>query len=207
MATFDPERMRFSDHGRALRCLAWLAQCDGGGGAKGARDIDPRALRVIDLSICVDAELDDCPSEEAEEEVPMLGLVNLLAALFDEQHPLIATTTSTTRRRWSSQMTALSLLVILVRRLKYTDDIKADGVDDDDLCDGDEAMAPQQASHQHEQRSKVTQVLLALGNRLSPQALGKHEWIWRPCEAELRRFLPANSMMLSAMLPPSSSFS
>jgi hypothetical protein len=120
------------------------------------------------------------------EEVPMLRLANLLAVLFDEQHPLIATTTTTTRRkRRSSHMMALSLLILLVRLLHCSCWWDA-------CCD---TLMTSTSSH----------ALLALGNLLSPQVLGKHEWIWWPFEAELWRFLPANSMMLIAMLPPSSS--
>jgi hypothetical protein len=84
-------------------------------------------------------------------------------------------------------------------------------IDDNNTRDEDEdeaTMRQQRLQHQHQQqKSKVRQVLLALGNRLisAQVVLGEHVEHWRPYEAALRRFLPADSEMLIAMLPPSSS--
>jgi hypothetical protein len=73
---------------------------------------------------------------------------------------------------------------------------------DDGMRDEDEATMRQQRPQQEEE-SKVRQVLLALGNRLSSQVvLGEHVDRMR-----LRRYLPAECAMLIAMLPPSASLS
>jgi hypothetical protein len=50
-------------------------------------------------------------------------------------------------------------------------------------------------------------VLLALDNRIisAQVVLGEHAEHWRRHEAVLRRYLPADCAMLTAMLPPSSS--
>jgi hypothetical protein len=190
--------MRPSDHRRALRCLALLAQCGEGDDAnQGARNIEPLALDVIDLTSCINNN----DQEQENEAVPVRGLVNLLAALFVEQHPPTAATTTTTTIAYSDE-TVVSLLILLVRGLEEQ---LTDGDDDDDMRDEDDATTRHQRPHQEEE-SKVRQVLLALGNRLSAQVvLGEHVWHWRPREAVLRRCLPADCEMLIAMLPPSSS--
>jgi hypothetical protein len=173
VAALTPE---WTKHTRALRCLAMLAECIGGGTGsytnQGARSID-------------------------KESVPARGLATLLAALFVEQGSPTATTTATISY---SDETVVSLLILLVRSLEQL----TDGDYDDGMRDEDEAT-----TRQRPRQSKVTQVLLAMGNRISARVLGEHvgRWRWQWCEAELQHFLPADCAMLIAMLPPSSSSS
>jgi hypothetical protein len=195
MAGLSPIWMQASDHRRALRCLALLAQCGEGDDAnQGARDIDPLALDVIDLPSCVNNN----NQEQENEAVPTRGLVNLLAALFVEQRPPTATATTTTRITYSDE-TVVSLLILLVRSLEQQ------LTDGDDMCDEDEATTRQQRPQQQD-ASKARQVLLALGNRLisAQVVLGEHVGHWRRYEAVLRRYLPVDCEMLIAMLPSSS---
>jgi hypothetical protein len=176
-----------------------LAQCGEGDDAnQGARNIEPLALDVIDLTSCINNN----DQEQENEAVPVRGLVNLLAALFVEQRPPTAATTTTTRITYSDG-TVVSLLIILVRGLEQQ---LIDGDDDDDMRDEDDATTRQQRPQQQEE-SKVTQVLLAMGNRLisAQVVLGEHVGHWRPYEAVLRRYLPADCEMLIAMLPPAPS--
>jgi sensor c-di-GMP phosphodiesterase-like protein len=200
--------MLASDHRRALRCLALLAQCGQGDddANQGARDIEPLALDVIDLTSCINNNNQD----QENEAVPTRGLVNLLAALFVEQRPPTATatataTTTTTTRITYSDETVASLLILLVRGIEQqlTD---GDNEEDEEMRDEDEVTMRQQRPQQEEEESKVRQVLLALGNRLisAQVVLGEHVEYWRRYEAVLRRFLPADCEMLIAMLPPSS---
>jgi hypothetical protein len=193
--------MLASDHRRALRCLALLAQCGQGGddANQGARDIEPLALDVIDLTSCINNN----NQEQKNEAVPTRGLVNLLAALFVEQRS--PTATATTMITYSDE-TVVSLLMLLVRSLEQQ---LTDGDDekDEDMRDEDEATMRQQRPQQQEQEeSKARQVLLALGNRLisAQVVLGEHVEHWRRYEAVLRRYLPVDCDMLIAMLPPSS---
>jgi hypothetical protein len=174
----ESKLMRQSGKSEALRCLAWLAQCgaDGDDGEVARSAIDSRAINALRVVLHRGAY-------HSEEELPTRGLVNLLDELLvvrgqrDLGSPFSPVD--------ATAITAIPLLLLLVHRLSV--------VRKDD-------------PHKEEdrQKSKVTRVLLALGELVDHRELAKHAQQWRGLEAAstaaLRRLLPAESSLLAALL-------
>jgi hypothetical protein len=167
--------MRQSGKSETLRCLAWLAQCGPSTAGEVARSaVDSHAIHALRFVLRLGAY----PSEE---ELPTRGLVNLLDELLvvrghrDLGSPFSWVDATTTA--------AIPLLLLLVHRLPFV-------LEDD-----------HHKEEEDREKSKLTRVLLALGELIDHRELAKHAQQWRGLEAApLRRFLPAESSLLAALL-------
>jgi hypothetical protein len=158
--------------------LAWLAQCgaDGDDADVARSTIDSHAIYSLRFVLRQGAY-------HLEDELPTRGLVNLLDELLvvrgqrDVGSPFSPVDATT--------ITAIPLLLLLVHRL---------------------SVVRKDEHHKEEEdreKSKVTRVLLALGELIDLRELAKHAQQWRGLEASpaaLRRFLPAESSLLAALL-------
>jgi hypothetical protein len=171
----ESKLMRQSGNSETLRCLAWLAQCGPGTAGEVARSaIDSRAIHALRFVPRYGAY----PSEE---ELPTRGLVNLLDELLvmrghrDLGSPFSWVDATTTA--------AIPLLLLLVHRLPA---VRDDG---------------HHKEEEDREKNKLTRVLLALGELVDHRELAKYAQKQRGLEAApLRRFLPAESSLLGALL-------